>query len=220
KEPKWYNDGVDYLRTSEEATGGWLSKHYESPKSVSTAFALLFLTRSTEKSFKKLEGRLRGGQGLPADLTQVNVDAEGRVIDSKEVPPLDVLLGQLDKEGVTELDTTLPIRLQLPADPQQRNAQLVRLRRMATRGPYEVRRMAVNTLARDRNLDNVPALIFALSDPDFRIVRAAQDGLRFISRKIDGNPLPEHPTKAEWQAAQAKWREWYLSLRPEGVGID
>ena len=43
----------------------------------------------------------------------------------------------------------------------------------------------------------------------------ARDGLRFISRKFYGYRLPDKPTEAQAQAAQAKWKEWYLAIRPD-----
>jgi hypothetical protein len=219
-EPRWYNEGVDYLRKTQFPDGGWASGHAQSTESVSTAFAVLFLTRGTEKSIRKLEGRLQGGQGLPADLTQAAVDPSGRVIDTKEIPSIDLLLKQLESGDAFDVDLSVPHRLRLSDDPRQRSAQLERLRRMVLRGAYEVRRMAVNSIAQDRNLDNVPVLIFALSDPDHQVKRAARDGLCFISRKIEGFGPGENPTESETRAAQAKWKEWYLSLRPDGELIE
>jgi hypothetical protein len=48
------------------------------------------------------------------------------------------------------------------------------------------------------------------------IVREARDGLRFISRRFFGFNLPDSPTEDQVQVAQAKWEEWYLSIRPDG----
>jgi hypothetical protein len=91
---------------------------------------------------------------------------------------------------------------------------------MATNGSYQARLTAVTTLGRSRDLDNVPALIYALSDPDPRVMRAARDGLCFISRRLDGFGLPMSGDPADQRVAQAKWTEWYLSIRPNGDLIE
>jgi hypothetical protein len=79
---------------------------------------------------------------------------------------------------------------------------------------------AVKTLARSRELDNVPALIFALSDPNWLVVEAARDGLCFVSRKFQGYGPPPNATPEQKQAAQAKWKQWYLAIRPDGQLMD
>lgn len=219
KEPKWYNDGVDYLRKTQDSAGGWESLRPEAFRPISTAFAVLFLTRSTAKSIKALEGKLQAGKGLPTDSTDVTINANGKIVDTKETPTIELLLKELEK-GDLEVDLSVPDRLQLSQNPAQRAAELERLRRMAMRGPFELRRMAVATLGRDRNMDNVPALIYALSDPDARVALKALDGLRFISRKFDGFEFSETATEAERRAAQSQWGKWYLSIRPDGSLIE
>ena len=79
----------------------------------------------------------------------------------------------------------------------------------------------------------MPLLIYALTDPDWRVVKEARDGLRFFSRKFRGFGLDYMPrispqaTKAQreqamtnWHNAQLKaqqeWKAWYLSVRPDG----
>jgi hypothetical protein len=75
-------------------------------------------------------------------------------------------------------------------------------------------------MARSGELDNVPALIYALSDPCGAVVIAARDGLQFISRKIQGyGPQVKDgklPGKDEIKQVQDKWKQWYLSIRPDG----
>jgi len=60
----------------------------------------------------------------------------------------------------------------------------------------------------------VPDLIFALSDPDWRVVKEARDGLRFISRRFEGFALPDRPSDDQKLRAVASWKSWYLSVRP------
>jgi hypothetical protein len=67
-------------------------------------------------------------------------------------------------------------------------------------------------------------LIFALSDPDWRIVMAARDSLRFMSRKPAGFGLiiadGTRPDKPVWEKAQADWTNWLLSVRPDAELIE
>jgi hypothetical protein len=73
----------------------------------------------------------------------------------------------------------------------------------------------VKTLGKVRDLDNVPVLLYALTDPDVRIVRQADTALRFVSRKFQGVGLPLDPKPADIQAAQKAWKDWYLAIRPD-----
>lgn len=223
-EPKWYDAGVDILRKSQAADGSW--KSCEAGPVIDTSFAVLFLLRSAQKSIKRIveeSGVTRGGKYLPADLTKIAVTAKGEVADTKETPPIDVLMRELEEGGINELDASIPSQLKLSTDPQKRANELIRLRRMVMNGPYQARMTAVTTIGRDRNLDNVPVLIFALSDPDFRVVKAAQHGLRYISRRVDGFGLvvtDKRPPKPQYVAAQDKWKTWYRSIRPDGALIE
>jgi hypothetical protein len=223
-EPHWYNLGVDYLRKTQAGDGSWLTRDkHGCGQDVDTAFAVLFLTRSTKKSIQAADkGVLIGGKTLPKDLSQIRLTAEGRVIDEKETPVIENLLSLLEREGGPQGDYIdgMPDELDLASDAGDRKQQIARLRRLARTGSFQARLTAVKTIGRDRSLDNVPTLIFALSDPDWRIQQAARNGLRFISRKIDGFGMPDKPDRQQWRAAQAKWKEWYLSIRPNGAFIE
>jgi hypothetical protein len=84
---------------------------------------------------------------------------------------------------------------------------------------------AVRALCRmPRDLDNVPVLIYALSDPDPDIAYEANDGLRRIARS-PSEPNPQNkspsdirlsplPSDEERRAAIEKWSAWYRSIRP------
>ena len=94
---------------------------------------------------------------------------------------------------------------------------------MIMNGAYQARLTAVKTVGRDRNIDNIPFLIFALSDPDFRVAKAAQNGLRYISRRVDGFvPVvgEKELTEPQYESAKGKWGSWYLSFRPDGALIE
>jgi hypothetical protein len=77
--------------------------------------------------------------------------------------------------------------------------------------------VAVRALGRQDKLENVPVLIHALTDPDPRVVKAARDALRLISRKVDGFGLPDGPSADERESVIKKWKTWYRSVRPDAV---
>ena len=64
------------------------------------------------------------------------------------------------------------------------------------------------------NLDYVPSLLYALTDPDRRIVLEARNELRFISRNFDGIGPPDDFTEQQRFEAIDGWKKWYLSIRP------
>jgi hypothetical protein len=53
-----------------------------------------------------------------------------------------------------------------------------------------------------------------------RVVREADKGLRFISRKLEGVGLPEEPKPEQARAAIAAWKTWYQSIRPNAEFLD
>jgi hypothetical protein len=226
KSPPWYNSVVDELRKFQGADGGW-SDRSRTRAPLSTAFALMFLIRSTQKAvFNISSGTLAGGQGLPSDTTNIRVDGtqiKGRPIAADITNMLDIL----EEDGADDLaEKSLPEDLQLATDPKGRAAQLDRLERLV-RGSqsWQARRVAARLLGTSDELRVVPALIFALSDTDPKVWRYARDGLRFISRRFDGMgldaaPNQPIPTPGDVAAAQQKWREWYKTMNPKFVFID
>jgi hypothetical protein len=226
-EPTWYNEGVEFLKTRQTSDGSWSAA---TEPAVGTAFGILFLKRSTQQTLKKAteEGRLIGGKTLPDDLTQIRLNSSGQVIDTRDTPPIEDLLSMLEDEDGPQGDFMegMPSELDLlvdpktPAEKRALEQQLARLRRLARNGSFQARLTAVKTIGRYRSLDNVPVLIFALSDPDWRIQKAARDGLRFTSRKFAGFGMPEKPNSQQATAAQEKWKQWYLSIKPDGSLIE
>ena len=219
----WYNRAVESLRKTQNEDGSWKSPQSAAEIPVDTAFAVLFLTRSSQKMIQKAvlaEGKLIGGHGLPKDLTNARLQ-DGKVVTPQMVRDVDDLMELLKGAEDKDFDAlALPGGLSLDADLTKRTSQLERLRSLVTNEDFNARLVAVKTLARSRELDNVPALIYALSDIDPRIIHEADSGLRFISRKFWGYGLPDSPTPEQKQAAQAKWKEWFLSIRPDAAFLD
>jgi len=217
KEPKWYNDGVELLKSNQRANGGWLGQGGAVPD---TAFAVLFLMRSTRKIVDQVaeesgEGVLVGGLGLQSDTRHMRF-RRGQLVAPPPSGSATELIDLLDNPDDDRFDALIdsPAALILSGDPTQRQQQTIRLKRIISSGTYQARIVAVRALARARSLDNVPTLIYALSDPDWRVVRQARDGLRFTSRKFEGLGLPDQPSEAQRRAAIRDWKQWYLQIRP------
>jgi hypothetical protein len=64
-------------------------------------------------------------------------------------------------------------------------------------------------------VNHAPILIFALTDPDKRVVREARDGLRSISRNFEGFGPPDNFDKDEQGRAVERWKAWYQTIRPD-----
>ena len=226
KSPPWYNQGVEELKSTQDPSGGWLDRSY-SQGPVSTSFAVLFLIRSTQRAvFNVSSGSLAGGQGLPSDTTQIQVD--GTQIKGRPVAEdLASLLSILEEDGADDLaGQSLPDDMVLFSEPKARAVQLDRLERLV-RGSnsWQARRVAARVLATSDELRVVPALIFALSDEDPLVWKISRDGLRFLSRKFDGfglEPAPDEaiPTRRDVTKVQREWRNWYLSTNPKYVFLD
>ncbi|MDA7893500.1 hypothetical protein N9276_01495 [Rhodopirellula sp.] len=219
--PAWYNRVVDELKQTQGADGGWTDRSQTRPP-VSTAFSLLFLIRSTQKTiFTMSQGSLQGGKGLPKDTTDIRVDGtqiKGRAVAAQVTDMLDIL--EKDGAGSTE-GKSIPDDLELDTDPVVRGVQMDRLQRLV-RGSksWQARRVAARLLGKSDELRVVPSLIFALSDPDGSVRRYARDGLRFISRRFDGFDLSNDPNPAEVDKVQGQWRDWYRTMNPKYVFLD
>jgi len=221
--PTWYDAGFEFIKKKQNPEGGMQSADSGSP--VGTAFAILFLVRGTQETIKKHvrtfdNGLLAGGRGLPEDLAEAEL-RDGKVINVKEVPETDRFLELLKSDDgslddLVDTDVTFDVNL----TGQQRDIALKAVRGKILRGSYAARLMAIRAIRDTKDFDSVPYLIFALSDPDPRIVAEARDTLRFISRKIDGFQMPINPTPPERELAIQKWKAWYRSLRPDARFVE
>jgi len=219
----WYDAGVESLMKLQDPSGAWAvtDASYNSPP-VSTAFAILFLMRSTQKAIATAsQGTVAGGFGLPEDTSKIVVS--GTQIKGEPVAAaVTDLLSLLEESGGDQFDQqSLPENLQLETDPRRRRQQLDRLERLV-RGSqsWQARRVAAKLLGTSDDLAVVPALIYALSDPDAVVRRSAVDGLQFISRRFIGFELPEKPDSQEIRQAQQQWRQWYQTIYPGYVFLD
>ena len=210
-EPAWYNAGYEYLAQNKYEGKGWQAG---CGRKVDTAFAILFLLRSTQKSIRGTlgEGRLTSGRGLPANIARAKLRGNEIIVEQVQ-SKVDELLSLIDDSDQSRLDELARDPTNLIVDKVDgRSAR--RLEQLIRGGEPEVRLLAVRALGRTGNLDYVPTLIYALTDPERRIVLEARDGLRFISRRFEGfGPPDDFSDRQKYEAVDA-WKNWYRSLRP------
>jgi hypothetical protein len=214
KSPKWYNDGYEFLAKTQSPDGSW-SGYCQAE--CDTAFSILFLLRSTQKSInaKLGEGMLLAGRGLPTNLNRAKL-RNGQLIVDQVHTKVDELLSMIDDGDEAQLDDLARDPSQLIVD-QVDEKSARRLQQLVRGGEPPVRMLAVRALGRTGNLDYVPSLLYALTDPDRHIVIEARNELRFISRNFDGIGPPDDFTEQQRFEAIEGWKKWYLSIRPGAV---
>ncbi|NOY29150.1 MAG: hypothetical protein GXP28_02930 [Planctomycetes bacterium] len=212
EEPDWYQKGFEVLKNKQADDGSWDA---ESGKPCSTAFAVLFLLRSTQKSIKASlgQGTLVGGRGLSGDLSKMKLK-QGRLVTEQKPTEIDALLGMLGDDDNEALESLLSNSAAVQvgnASPEEAR----RLQQIVKSGAAGARLLSVRALAQLRDLDYVPTFLYAMTDPDKRVVREARDGLRFVSRRFGGYGLPDNFTDAERFDALDRWKSWYRQVRPD-----
>ena len=149
-------------------------------------------------------------------------ERDGRVVESPLAGTIDELMAAVEKGDNRELERLIdsPAKWKLDSDVTRRSGEIAKLRSLVSAGGFDSRFLAVRALGRVRELDNLPVLIYALSDPDPRIVREADKGLRFLSRKFEGVGLPDEPKPLDIKNATTAWKSWYQSIRPNAEFLD
>lgn len=222
KSPKWYVDGVNELASLQEADGRWAQskKADYTSDDLCTCFAVLFLIRSTQKTIGKIdEGVTFGGYGLPNDVTTIKMVGD-RIVGDAETS-VENLLAMLEKDEASNIQIgLLPEDLQLSKDPVQRKEQVARLARLLVSGDYASRRVSAKLLGRSEDLNQVPDLIYALTDEDPYVPQIAEESLRLLSRKLSAGKLGVDPELPDRQLAVEFWKAWYLGIRPDYIFID
>ena len=222
-EPEWYNDGVKLLQKTQKQDGTWQG---QDTSDISTSFATLFLLRSTQKIISTVtdlgSGEQKGGIGLPPNVENLQEDGNGRLVDEAFQGTIDQVMALLAKGDSPEvLDMIAASKaIKLDGDVNRRESQIENLRKVVSAGEPNSRVLAVRAIGRARGLENVPTLIFALTDPHIPVVVEADLALRFVSRKHEGVGLPAEPTGEDIKAARAAWKAWYLSVKPDAELLD
>jgi hypothetical protein len=213
-----YEQGRRYILATQQNDGGWTADFGED---MNTVWALLFLTKSTTKTLRRIQvkrlgaGTLLGGRGLPSDLSSMTV-AGGRVVSRPMNGAVEGMLAVLEDPRAEDAQSALSglVNRYQARGPSVLRPYKDRFRKLLTDRDPGLRRVAAWALGHMAELDVVPALIDALADPDDDVVDAARVGLQLLSRKIEGYG-PRLPSTADDRVEAArKWREWYDSIRP------
>ena len=220
----WFLEGQRYIASTQGASGGFTGGYGDGPN---TAWAVLFLTKSTAKTLKKIQlrrlgaGTLIGGRGLPKDLSQISV-AGGHVVARPMDGAVEGMLAVLEDPRVEDAASALAgliARYRTEGSKALRPFQ-DRFRKLLTDPDQGIRRVAAWSLARTGDITMALPLIEALKDPDEGVVAEAQKGLELLSRKIEGYGPHPSATPEQKEQAMAKWRSWYEAVRPSASSTE
>lgn len=233
----WYERGAAHLMSVQKADGSFnLGRRY---LMQDTAFAVLFLTRSTGKLLRRRMGKpaigdglLAGGRGLPEDLNDVDFNGRNVMAKKKEEGPLGDLLASLkNPAGIDLADVQEKIvkKVQL-GDRESLIGKKDDLVALVDHPDAEVRRTVLWALGRTDDLSLGRYLVNALDDPDVGVMIEARNALCWLSRKPTGFGLPIDPLAdlgagagdqqrldaiAAWRKRAIRdWGRWYLEVRP------
>jgi hypothetical protein len=237
----WYDQTVEYIQEIQDENGAISIRASGETTSISTAFALLVLVRSSEVLvLPSATGLVLGGQGFKED-TVIRKSKSGRITGSNPERDLADMMAMLRDKNISQdqlRELTESLKRQIKEfqskDGKSRGEVKSFLRGMIGAKDYYRRLIAVRFLAGEQDMDNVPALLYALGDPDFRICLEAHNGLRLISRKIDSisvsdlakknalrdpgilekEPDLKSRLRLEFDTVKKTWTEWFLKIRP------
>ena len=221
KEPGWYTDGARFLVRTQEPSGCWSCNNTKTiGRTADTAFATLFLLRSSKKSIEQAYGfgnsTLVLGRGLPSDTANVMV-LDGKVVPAPPWHTAASLLPVLEQGDATTVQRAFEALCQLPPEEGEimasRHPDLLR-RLSADKSPV-ARVAAVRAMGNGANLDLVPTLIYAIGDPEASVARQACDALRRLTRSPGGAPLTQEMNESGRRDEIRHWKDWYLAIRPD-----
>ena len=241
---QWYDTGVEYLKKNQQPDGLFHNPSFGQERpTVCTAFAILFLVRSSEViSSASLGGDLTGSLGFPTGPLMLTKN--GELVGSEVEKDLATMIDMLQKEPTPEQLEALTKSLknavvEFQSKPEKSRGEIKAfLRTMISDRSFYRRKIAIRFLAGEQDMDNVPALIYALGDPNLAICLEAHDGLRLISRKIDSlsvtdetrrntardtdvlTPAELTSARLEFDALKKAWTEWFVKIRPDAELLD
>jgi hypothetical protein len=168
------------------------------------------------------EGVVRGWAELPKDLMTVTL-VNGKPMSKTEATSIDDALKMLEDDKASQGDDKLVAeKIMFSSDPARRKDELNRFARLLRSKDWQARRVAAKVLGRSDDLEMVPELIFAISDPDQVVCRNAETSLRLISRNLNKYHLPKEGSisKQDKIKAQREWKTWFLEFRPDYIFVD
>lgn len=226
--PTWYDEGVEFLEASQTGNGSWIpDSKGEENENNSTCLATLFLVRSSQILLKDpRQTTLVSNYGVFKGNGPLSDGANGQIKTAQTTQEVTDVLALL-KDGGTEeqmeemLEQLKPALIEFNRKEGKSKAEVIGFLRGLISHPDAYRRLtAVRFLAGIQDLENVPALLKALSDDEVTIALEAHNGLRLISRKLDAYPVSSKPSRAEMAELKQKWTAWYLGIRPGAVLLD
>jgi hypothetical protein len=189
----WYEEGSEMLLKSQAADGSWRG---EGPLEVGTSFAVMFLAKATAKALGQRitygGGLLKGGRGLPDDLTKARFTGDEIVYDRPK-GDLSDLLANLEDPTAADVPAARDAVLETVrvGDREALIGQTARLRRLVDDPRPEVRAVVAWALARGGGPQDVSALFDLLAeDPDAGVVQEAHNALCVLSRLPRGPGVP------------------------------
>ena len=220
----WYTTYGDGLLSLQQDNGGFDT---HSGPEIGSAFAILFLMRSTEQIMQLYgRGRMRGARDLQALL---NPDSQRK---QKDIGPLDDLLDAIEGQDFASLDISpddLVEKIQFSSR-EELVGEAEKLRLLVKHPDAEKRQIAYWALGRTGDFDLIPLMLDGLKDPSIDVNVEALMALRNISRRPHGfgmtlDPLGTLPKDAseetrvaeanKWRSACSRvWRTWYRGVRP------
>jgi len=171
-----------------------------------------------------------GGEGFTSG--SIVQGSDGRVISSSAEKSLKDLIAalsdkDLDERALLELRSALKRSVRefrQESGSKDRGKTKAFLETMLGAKSHIRRRIAITFLAGEQTLDNVPAMLYGIGDPNLEVAVEAHNGLRLISRKIDEfeyTPTGDRNRDLEqFQELKRKWTKWYLSIRPDADLLD
>ncbi len=220
----WFDRGLQYILQSQKPDGSWMGNDTAHGVAANACWAILFATRSTAISVRKIEirrlgaGTLLGGRGLPSDMTNLTV-AQGRIVARPMNGAVDGMLAVLEDPRATNADSALAglIDRYTKQGPTVLRPFKDRFRKLLKDRDPGIRRVACWAIGRVGDLDSTPELILAILDRDSAVATEARIGLELISRKIVSPGPPRGASPDEKLAAARRWRDWYESVRPPSL---
>jgi len=203
---------------NQSTSGAWNAQHDEVPN---TCWAILFSVRATKISLHKIEirrlgaGTQKGGEGLPSDLSNVEV-VGGQIMVRPMGGAIEGMLAVLEDPRPQNADAALAglVEQYKTQGPKVLRPFKDRFRKFMKHPDPDIRVVACWGLGRTADLDVAPTLIRSLLDPDDAVVNEARKGLQVLARKLDGFGPNKGATNEEKQAAARRWQQWYESVRP------
>lgn len=222
--PPWYDRTAKYLLENQAENGSWAGNL---GAAIDTAYAVLFLLRSTRRTFDKIApsrtfggGELIGGRNLPKLTDDIKV-RDGQIVSLAEITNSEQLLQRLAEMDEVD-DETISRLAELPDEEMDAILHKERgtLQTLVAHPNAEKRLAAVSILRRSGDLSSAPALIFALDDPDPAVAQAALDALNRLDRRPTKENMPkdnEPLYRIRRQEILDHWKNWFRQIDPEAV---